>query len=147
MQRKKELDKAWRIRNKDKYLATAKNSAIKRRLTKREAIMLTRIKTRANKNNIPFDLTINDIAIPELCPVLGIKIRTEPSGLKYPTDDCAEVDRLIPDLGYIKGNIIIVSRKANRLRSNATVADLLAVANFYYNLLPVGTCEKNKGVI
>ena len=56
-----------------------------------------------------------------LCPVLNIP-------LKWSTDrydeSAAELDRFIPDLGYIKGNVHFLSRKANRLKNNSSVEDI-----------------------
>lgn len=34
------------------------------------------------------------------------------------------LDKIIPEKGYIKGNIAIISMRANQLKSNATLAEL-----------------------
>ncbi len=45
------------------------------------------------------------------------------------------MDRLDPAKGYVAGNVIVVSNKANTIRSNATIDELRAVLKFYENLL------------
>ena len=89
-------------------------------------------KSRAKQKGIPFDITreyVNGL-IPTHCPVLGIELQTG----KENKDANISIDRIVPELGYIVGNIIIVSFMANRLRSNATVEQLFKVATFYDTL-------------
>jgi hypothetical protein len=80
----------------------------------------TRSKTRANALSLPFDLT------PEYlegiwtgkCPVLKVDISLYSDRLD---EYAAELDRLVPNLGYVKGNVNFLSRKANRIKNNSTV--------------------------
>ena len=44
-------------------------------------------------------------------------------------------DRIYPKKGYVKGNIVIVSNKANRIKTDATVDEIRKVADFYEKLL------------
>lgn len=99
--------------------------------------LLYYVKRRAQKNNIPFDLTNKDITIPKVCPVLGIPLtlRTRVNSAGCPHDDSPSIDRLIPELGYVKNNIIIVSMKANRIRNNSTIEELNKVSDFYSKIL------------
>ncbi len=39
-------------------------------------------------------------------------------------DDSPSLDKIIPKLGYVKGNVWVVSNKANRIKSNATIEEL-----------------------
>lgn len=71
-----------------------------------EARLLAAIKSRCKKYNIPFNLTIDDIVIPEVCPKTGIKLVVHTERGKY--IDTPSIDRIIPSLGYTKGNIQIV---------------------------------------
>jgi hypothetical protein len=59
--------------------------------------------------------------IPGVCPILGIPIVIDGKGQR---DDCPSADRRIPELGYVKGNVRIVSMKANRIKNNATLEEL-----------------------
>lgn len=95
------------------------NSDIPRRI-------LYRIRNRAKTMDIPFDLELEDIVVPDVCPVLGIKIQTITGGgaNQYGSPS---VDRIYPDKGYVRGNIRIISNRANLLKSNATIEELEAV--------------------
>ena len=77
---------------------------------------------RAIENNIPFNITIEDIVIPDLCPVLGIPIKRAD---KHQSNNSPSLDKFIPELGYVKGNVWIISAKANRLKSNLNKDELI----------------------
>lgn len=83
---------------------------------------------RARKAGIPFDITVEDIVIPEHCPVLGIPLQTN-EGLAR--DNSPSLDKIVPERGYVKGNIIVISNRANRIKYDATVDELQKVANYY----------------
>jgi hypothetical protein len=91
----------------------------------------SQIKFRCDKNGIPFDLSKEDFErlIPSdgLCPVLGIELSYGKGRL--PTS--ASVDRLIPSLGYVKGNVCIMSVRANLIKQDCIDPDeLRKVADF-----------------
>lgn len=89
--------------------------------------MLGVLKARARRAGIPFDLAPPDVFIPEHCPVLGLKLRRPGDGSK---DDSPSFDRIDPRKGYVRGNVTIISMRANRLKSDATVAELERVARW-----------------
>jgi hypothetical protein len=77
-------------------------------------------KVRAQKLGIPFDITSKDVDIPDLCPVFGTPlVWTNKLG-----NDTPSLDRFIPSEGYVKGNVMFISMKANRIKSDASVEDL-----------------------
>jgi len=91
------------------------------------ARILTRLKTRAGRKGLAFDLDLTDIVIPNFCPVLGIPISISDTDRL----DCSpSVDRFDNSLGYVKGNIRFVSWRANKIKSDATVQELEAVTNY-----------------
>lgn len=115
-----------KYRNKKHYKNNPEYYEAKRkseRLNKTEAGILARIKSKAKRENIPFNLTIDDIQIPKICPVLNIPL-TINKGHKGYFDDSPSIDRIKPELGYLKGNIRIISNRANLLKNNATVKEL-----------------------
>jgi len=75
------------------------------------------------------DITPDDLRIPAVCPVLGIPLRQEFSGKR--SDATPSVDRIEPAKGYVKGNVVVVSWRANRLKGDATLAELRQLATFY----------------
>lgn len=89
-----------------------------------EKRILTRVKSRAKRLNIPFNLELADIIIPTHCPVLGLKIQT---GQGYNPVNSPSLDRINPKGGYIKDNIRVISNRANLLKSNATVEEMRLV--------------------
>jgi len=74
------------------------------------------------------NLEIEDIVIPEYCPLLGIKLETcmEKKRMKGPgsQDSCPSVDRIDSKIGYTKDNVWIISKRANVIKNNATVEEL-----------------------
>lgn len=91
--------------------------------------MLYRAKGRAREAGLPFNLTLDDIEIPDRCPVLGTALRVGGG-----TDSSPSLDRVIPELGYTRGNVIVVSGRVNRLKSDATLSEMERVYVFYRNL-------------
>jgi hypothetical protein len=95
-------------------------------------IMLSNSKSRAKKANMEFNIDTNDINIPEVCPVLGIPLyRCK----KENWNNSPSIDRIDNTKGYIKGNVIVVSRRANILKKDATIEELQKIASFYKDLL------------
>ena len=81
------------------------------------------IKKRAKQKGIYFDLKIEDIPqIPKYCSILKIKIKE--NKISAPLDSSPSVDRINPKKGYIKENIRIISNRANRIKSDATLKEL-----------------------
>lgn len=78
-------------------------------------------KTRAKKNNLPFDIQISDIKIPEFCPILGLRLVINDGTVK---SDSMSLDRIVPEKGYTVGNIQVISQLANTMKSSATLEQL-----------------------
>jgi hypothetical protein len=76
---------------------------------------------RAKKKKIPMNITIDDIVVPEYCPVLNIKLERGIGKAQY---NSPSLDRIIPELGYVKGNIMIISHKANTIKNNSTIKEV-----------------------
>lgn len=73
-----------------------------------------------------------DVTIPELCPVLGIPMKIN-KGCSTSRDSSPSIDRFVPALGYVLGNVCVISLKANRIKNNGTPEELMAVALWYAN--------------
>ncbi len=97
--------------------------------------MLTGAKIRAKKKGIAFSLSPDDVSIPEFCPVLGIRLLPTGGTVGLGREASPSLDRVDPDRGYVKGNVIVVSMRANRLRSDASVEELRALYSFYSEIV------------
>jgi|SRR5579859_874820 len=91
--------------------------------------LMQKAKARAIKQNIDYDLDFNYVyrlyeETKGKCPVLGFKFF---SGSRATS---ASIDRLIPERGYIHGNISIISYLANAVRSSATSEQIRKVADY-----------------
>lgn len=82
--------------------------------------VLSRIKRRCIKLDLPFNLTKEDLIVPEYCPILNIPISI---GNKEKLS-CVSWDRIIPELGYVKGNVRAISGKANLMKLNCSFEEL-----------------------
>jgi hypothetical protein len=90
---------------------------------------------RAKQRGVPFDLKPSDILpLPQICPVLGVKLVYGPSGhgrSMYKNAAAPSLDRIVNERGYVRGNVIVVSLRANLLKGQATIKELRKIADFY----------------
>ena len=97
---------------------------------------LNNARNRAKRDSVPFDITyeyLESIATDE-CPVYGIVFEWGSSNLgKGKTkENCPTLDRILPDKGYVKGNVAFISYKANRIKDNGTMQDHYAIADWIW---------------
>lgn len=85
-------------------------------------------KRRAAEQRVCFSITVDDIQIPKKCPVLKIPIY---SGDGVSIDNSPTLDRIVPEVGYVPGNVIVISNRANQIKSNATWHELRCLVEFY----------------
>ena len=99
-----------------------------------ETMRVIDAKKRAKSRNLPFNITgdyIKSITPSDMiCPALGIQMKVG-GDFKNSIISAPSLDRLIPELGYVKGNIAVVSTRANTLKRDATPEELMKVAKFY----------------
>ena len=97
---------------------------------KLERRMWRSAKERANRYGLEFSILPDDIFIPEICPVLGIRLEARSGKL----GSCSpSLDKIDPQRGYSKDNIQVISHKANTMKSNATKEELLSFAQWIFN--------------
>ena len=79
---------------------------------------------------LEFSLDESDVSpLPTVCPVLGIVLNYVVTSGR-PEDNSPSIDRLNNNLGYVHGNVRVISNRANRFKSNATVEELLKVVAY-----------------
>lgn len=100
--------------------------------TSTRAILISSAKKRANELNLPFNIRYDDILLPEICPILDKKINYNSN---ISTNYSPSLDRIDPKLGYIKGNIQVISKLANSMKSNANREELKAFSKNILTLL------------
>jgi hypothetical protein len=136
----------WRKANPDKSREIAKTyyakrkqagkdscavgSRKKQRILRPEESLYRSAKQRAKRSGISFSIDLADIVIPSHCPILGVTIVLD--SMRHPCGP--SVDRVIPALGYIKGNVQVISMQANRLKSCLDLRTLDAIRGYiiYY---------------
>lgn len=119
--------KSLKMKKSEKY----KQRVLLNKSNELERKMLTSAKKRALEKGIIFDLTLDDILIPEYCPIL--KIRLEKKG-GSPTPNSPSLDRFDPKKGYTKDNVWVISFKANCMKSNASLSDLILFAEWVFTI-------------
>lgn len=78
-------------------------------------------KYRAKRIGVPFTITLDYILnLPsEICPIFQTPLEWGTG-----TDLAGSLDRRIPELGYVPGNVAWISRRANTIKRDATLAEL-----------------------
>lgn len=99
-----------------------------RRSSKLEHIksLLKNIKTKCTNKNIVFDVEENYVLSisPDFCPVFGVALGWCAKTGGKAKQNSPSIDRIVPHLGYVKGNIQVVSQLANVMKQNATPEQL-----------------------
>ena len=89
------------------------------------------IKTRAKQKGIPCNIDADYLMsiMPTHCPVLGYELQFR-STRNTNEPHSPQVDRIKPELGYIKGNVQIICRRANGIKSDASIDEIRRVLAF-----------------
>ena len=72
----------------------------------------------AKPRGLEHTITTEDIVVPEYCPYLKVKLHI----------DNISIDRIDSTKGYIPGNIQVISKLANLMKSSATKEELIQFA-------------------
>lgn len=111
-----------------------------------EYLLVVQARSRAKKYGIAFDLDTGDIHIPDVCPCLGIPLERRPKAKRKShqeireskglpkaeytvTDSRASLDRIDPSKGYVKGNVWVISNRANTIKNNSLPPELRQIAD------------------
>jgi hypothetical protein len=132
--KRNEYLKAYRAKNstvlaarKKARYASNREAAVDYVKRNRERVLLSKSRTSARASGMEHNITLEDIVIPEFCPVLGIQLDRNAWGRAA---NLPSLDRVDSTKGYIKGNVRVISWKANNLKCDITAAEALAIANY-----------------
>lgn len=99
---------------------------------RRERVRMAHLnaRKRAEKLGVPFSVTVDDLVqlfpADARCPVLGSPM-VFGGGIEG-RDSSPSIDRLTPALGYVPGNLVWISNRANTLKRDATLPEVEALA-------------------
>lgn len=98
-----------------------------------ENILFMSAKARAKKKKLEFSIEYQDVYIPEICPALGIKIDKFLEDTSQSNESRASspsLDRIDNSKGYIKGNVAVISYRANIIKGQGTAEQHRMVAKW-----------------
>ncbi len=84
-----------------------------------------KVKQKGRQRGLEATMVLEDVMpLPETCPVFGMKLIYPGDRYDYRGPDNASIDRIDNDQGYVKGNVWVVSYRANTLKNNASISEL-----------------------
>jgi hypothetical protein len=108
-----------RIANDPEFRLAYNRARTSRRKTNNpQKFFWKKIQSSARSRNIEFTIQPEDLVIPTHCPVFGVLL--EEGHPEY----APSVDRIDNNKGYVKGNVWIISRRANRIKNDSTLEEL-----------------------
>jgi len=90
-------------------------------------------RSRAVRKGLTFTITVDDISIPQRCPILDLPL-TRNQGRRGPTEESPTLDRIDPKHGYVPGNVIVISMRANTIKSFGTPEEHFKIYRFLSQL-------------
>lgn len=130
------------------YARTSKGAAKKLENTRSyhegdpRPLMLRRARRRAEEKGYPFSITEEDVIVPETCPVFGTPLKAARGEFHKNRfggkANSPSIDKIIPSLGYVPGNVRVISWRANRLKNDASLEELEALVRWLRSLLSEG---------
>lgn len=97
--------------------------------TRYHIYMYDRAKQRARDRGLEFNISPEDIIIPDTCPVLWMRLERN-CWWKTSAPNSPSLDRIDSSKGYIKWNVHVISHKANTIKTNATSEELISFAKW-----------------
>ena len=122
---------------KDKYIQEKRES----RIRNAQHYLWKRAKDRATKYGLDFNIEESDIVIPDMCPILEVPFEW---GVKGNYEYSPSLDKIDPTKGYVKGNVCVISKKANSMKNSATYEEL---KKFCKNVLRYSLNNDEKEII
>ena len=121
-----EYNREYRAANREK-LAERKR---KYRAANPEKVALGNARNRARKKGLPFTLKEEDLVFPDTCPCCLQPMSQETDGFF----DSPSLDRIVPELGYTKQNVVVICVRCNMFKNAATPEQMYWIADFNVKL-------------
>lgn len=115
-----------RVLSEEQRLTNNRNRKLKHSADPRYGL-ITEARKRAKQKGIDFSITLDDIIVTELCPILLIPMVV---GKGKFTKNSPTLDRVDNSLGYVKNNVMVVSHLANSMKNSASPLELIRFAEF-----------------
>jgi len=97
---------------------------------------IAHIKYRCKKNNIDFNIDKKYLKIiypkKNICPLCEIFFE---NGIGVKKDSSISLDRIYPNKGYIRGNVMFICERANRVKNNLTINEMKTLLDNWKLLL------------
>jgi len=111
--------------------------------------LLKRARQRAKDMGQEFCIDKNDIVIDEKCPVLGIVFVLDSDKL---IDASPTLDRIDNTKGYVKGNVCVISNRANVIKNSGSITEHKRIVDYMNRKICLGetydnTDDKKKDMI
>ena len=118
-------NKQYYLNNQETAKAVRKEYYEARKVANPMEHIVRTARARAKRYGIPHTITAADVPMPATCVVLGIPLFTNPDrASNAPCDNSPSIDQIVPRLGYVPGNVRVISYRANRLKCNATLQEI-----------------------
>ena len=110
-EKRQEAYAALRLANPDRYNSIVRNT------------LYQNAKKRAKTEGKEFTIRKEDIPLVHVCPITGIDLHLNIGGIQG-LNDSYSLDRRDSNLGYVPGNVFVMSWKANKAKGNLTLEDI-----------------------
>lgn len=102
--------------------------------SKLKGYIIRGVKSSAKRRGIEFNLHPEDFEIVENCPIFGevLSYKNFFGKSDSNSDFFATMDRKDPSKGYVPGNVWIISRLANNMKSSASPDQLFQFSQFFF---------------
>ena len=96
-------------------------------LFRRMRIKFTRVKNSGKQRGKEVSLTFGKLQFPTHCPILGLELDYFASSTQ---ENSVSFDRIDPSKGYVDGNVVVMSWRANRIKNDGTAEEHLQIYNY-----------------
>ena len=93
--------------------------------------LLAGARNRARSRGLEFSITKADVVIPDICPILGLRLGW---GVGSPIPSSPSLDRIDSTKGYVVGNVRVISHRANSLKSNISISEVRSLLTYMESL-------------